>query len=156
MTDQELMTEAIRLAREKMEAGEGGPFGALIVRDGTIIARGWNRVTSSLDPTAHAEIVSIRSACNTLQTFDLSGYELFVNCEPCPMCLAAAYWARLNRVVYGADHHDAAAIGFADAFIYQEMHLKPAERTIPMQQIMAREAREGLARWLELEDKIPY
>lgn len=156
MTDQELMTATIRLAREKMVAGEGGPFGAIIARDGVIIARGWNRVTSSNDPTAHAEIVCIRNACAALQTFDLSGYELFVNCEPCPMCLAAAYWARLARIIYGADHHDAAAIGFADGFIYAELALDRDKRSLQMQQLMAQEARDGLTLWLDLEDKIPY
>lgn len=156
MIDRQFMAEAIRLAGEKMEAGEGGPFGALIVLDGAIIARGWNKVTSSNDPTAHAEIVAIRNACNTLQSFDLSGCELFVNCEPCPMCLAAAYWARLTRIVYGADHNDAAAIGFADAFIYEELVLPPADRKMGMQQLMAEEARQGLARWLDLENKILY
>jgi tRNA(Arg) A34 adenosine deaminase TadA len=156
MTDQELMTEAIRLAREKMGAGEGGPFGAIIARDGVMIAQGWNQVTSRNDPTAHAEIVCIRNACAVLQTFDLSGLELFVNCEPCPMCLAAAYWARLQRVVYGADHNDAAAIGFADAFIYQELALEKKTRSLPMQQLMQEEAREGLALWLEMEKKILY
>jgi tRNA(Arg) A34 adenosine deaminase TadA len=156
MTDRELMTEAIRLAREKMGAGEGGPFGAVIARDGVIIARGWNQVTSCNDPTAHAEIVCIRSACRDLHTFDLSGYDLFVNCEPCPMCLAAAYWARLQRVVYGADHDDAAAIGFADAFIYQELALEKQDRILPMEQLLREEARAGLALWLELEKKVLY
>jgi len=156
MIDRQFMAEAIRLAGEKMEAGEGGPFGALIVRDGAIIARGWNKVTSSNDPTAHAEIVAIRNACSTLQSFDLSGCELFVNCEPCPMCLGAAYWARLTRIVFGADHNDAAAIGFADAFIYEELALPPANRKMGMQQLMAEEARQGLARWLDLENKILY
>jgi len=156
MTDRELMAEAIRLAREKMEAGEGGPFGALIVRDGAIIAQGWNQVTTGNDPTAHAEIVAIRSACATLRTFDLSGYELFVNCEPCPMCLAAAYWAHLTRIVYGADHNDAAAIGFDDAFLYQELALNAADRKMVTQQLMAREARQGLALWMDLENKVLY
>jgi len=156
MTDQELMAEAIRLAREKMEAGEGGPFGALIVRDGVIIAQGWNQVTTGNDPTAHAEIVAIRSACTILRTFDLNGHELFVNCEPCPMCLAAAYWAHLSRIVYGADHHDAAAIGFDDAFIYQELALNTTNRKMVTQQLMAREARQGLALWTKLENKVLY
>lgn len=156
MTDRELMTEAIHLAREKMKDGEGGPFGALIVGNGVIIARGWNRVTTTNDPTAHAEIVAIRNACAILQTFDLSGHELVVNCEPCPMCLAAAYWARLTRIVYGADHDDAAAIGFADALIYQELARKAADRTMVMQQVMAEEARQGLALWLDLEDRVLY
>jgi tRNA(Arg) A34 adenosine deaminase TadA len=156
MIDRQFIAEAIRLAGEKMAAGEGGPFGALIVRDGAIIARGWNKVTSSNDPTAHAEIVAIRNACSTMQSFDLSGCELFVNCEPCPMCLAAAYWARLSRIVYGADHNDAATIGFADAFIYQELALQPTDRKLVTQQLMAQEARQGLSRWLDLEDKILY
>jgi len=141
MTDQELMTEAIHLAKEKMVDREGGPFGAIIARDGIIVARGWNRVTSSNDPTAHAEIVCIRNACATLQTFDLTGYVLYVNCEPCPMCLAAAYWARLERIVYGADHNDAAAIGFADGFIYAELALDKDKRSVQMQQLMVQEAR---------------
>jgi len=95
------LKEAIRLARVHMEAKDGGPFGAVMVRDGTIIARGWNQVTSANDPTAHAEVVCIRSACSLLQTFDLSGCELFVNCEPCPMCLSGAYWARIEKIIYG-------------------------------------------------------
>ncbi|MDD3815609.1 MAG: nucleoside deaminase [Desulfocapsaceae bacterium] len=156
MTDQELMMQAIHLAKEKMLAGAGGPFGAIIARDGIIIAQGWNQVTSSNDPTAHAEIVCIRNACKTLQSFDLTGYELFVNCEPCPMCLAAAYWARLERIIYGADHNDAAAIGFADAFIYKELTLDKDKRSVQMQQLMPQEAREGLSLWLDLEEKILY
>lgn len=156
LTSDELMTEAIALAKEKMLAGAGGPFGAIIARHGIIIARGWNQVTSTNDPTAHAEIVCIRNACTVLQTFDLSGCELIVNCEPCPMCLAAVYWARLERIIYGADHSDAAAIGFADALIYQELRLKNEDRSIPMQQIMPAEAREGLNLWLTLDNKILY
>jgi len=156
MTDQELMRTAIHLAREKMLAGAGGPFGAIIALNGVVIAQGWNRVTSSNDPTAHAEIVCIRNACSALQTFDLTGYELFVNCEPCPMCLAAAYWARLKRIVYGADHNDAAAIGFADAFIYSELALDKDNRSLPMQQLLPLEASEGLKLWLDLENKILY
>jgi tRNA(Arg) A34 adenosine deaminase TadA len=156
MTDQELMTEAINLAREKMEAGAGGPFEAIIARDGVIIARGWNQVTSTNDPTAHAEIVCIRNACAALKSFDLTGYELFINCEPCPMCLAAAYWARLARIIYGADHNDAAAVGFADAFIYQELALDKDHRNLPMQQLMHKEARQGLTLWLNMEKRIPY
>jgi len=156
LTNHELMTEAIALAQEKMLAGAGGPFGAIIARQGIIIARGWNQVTSTNDPTAHAEIVCIRNACTVLQTFDLSGCELIVNCEPCPMCLAAVYWARLKRIIYGADHSDAAAIGFADAFIYQELRLPNEDRSIPIQQIMSAEARAGLKLWLALDNKILY
>jgi guanine deaminase len=156
MTDQELMRAAISLAREKMLAGAGGPFGAIIACDGVVVAQGWNQVTSSNDPTAHAEIVCIRNACSALQTFDLTGYELFVNCEPCPMCLSAAYWARLKRIVYGADHDDAAVIGFADAFIYSELALSKDNRSLQMQQLLPQEAREGLRLWLDLEQKILY
>ncbi|MBU0663653.1 MAG: nucleoside deaminase [Proteobacteria bacterium] len=156
MTDQDIMAAAIRLAKEKMLAGEGGPFGAIIARNGIIVAQGWNQVTSSNDPTAHAEIVCIRNACAVLQSFDLTSYELFVNCEPCPMCLAAAYWARLERIIYGADHNDAAAIGFADAFIYEELTLDKDKRSVQMQQLMPQEARKGLSLWLDLEQKILY
>ncbi len=156
MTDCVVMAEVIALAREKMLAGEGGPFAALILRDGEIIARGWNRVTTINDPTAHAEIVAIRTACAHLHTFDLSGCELFVNCEPCPMCLAAAYWARLARIVYGAGQQDAADIGFDDAFIAAELTRDPGLRSLPMQQCLAGEARSGLRLWLEMDQKIPY
>lgn len=150
------MAQAIALAKEKMLTGEGGPFGAIITKGGLIIASGWNRVTSTNDPTAHAEIDCIRKACSLLKTFDLSGCDLFVNCEPCPMCLAAAYWAKLTRIIYGADHNDAAAIGFADAHIYAELRLKKELRMLPMQQLMAKEARAAMALWPEMEGKIPY
>lgn len=155
-SDMECMSEAIALAKEKMLAGEGGPFGAVIARDGVVIARGWNRVTSSNDPTAHAEIDCIRNACSTLQTFTLNGYDLFVNCEPYPMCLAAAYWAQVSRIIYGADRHDAAAIGFADAHIYAELQVDKELRKLPMQQLMADKARATLSLWLNMEGKIPY
>ncbi len=150
------MKEAIRLARIHMEAKDGGPFGAVIVRNGTIIARGWNQVTSKNDPTAHAEVVCIRKACALLQTFDLSGCELFVNCEPCPMCLSAAYWARIAKITYGADHNDAAAIGFDDAFIYRELQKKPSTRKISMVQMLRNEALAGFQLWNEMEDKTRY
>lgn len=150
------MKEAIRLAQVHMEAHDGGPFGAVIVRNGEIIARGWNRVTSSNDPTAHAEVVCIREACSTLQNFDLSGCELFVNCEPCPMCLSAAYWAGIERITYAADHNDAAAIGFNDAFIYKELKKKTADRKIQMIQIMREEALTTFTLWEQFEDKILY
>ena len=150
------MKEAIKLARAHMEALDGGPFGAVIVRDGEIIAKGWNRVTSSNDPTAHAEMVCIREACSTLQSFDLSGCELFVNCEPCPMCLSAAYWAGIERITYGADLNDAAAIGFKDAFIYKELEKNRTDRKIRMTQMMREEALSTFTLWEQLEDKIPY
>ncbi len=150
------MTEAIKLAREHMEAKDGGPFAAVIVKDGLIIARGWNQVTSRNDPTAHAEIVCIREASAQLQRFDLSDCELYVNCEPCPMCLAAAYWARIKKITYGADSNDAAAIGFDDALIYSELQRHPTARTISMSTMMRKEALAGLKMWEELEDKIVY
>ena len=150
------MREAIRLARVHMEAKEGGPFGAVIVRNNEIIARGWNRVTSSNDPTAHAEVVCIRNACSFLQTFDLSGCELYINCEPCPMCLSAAYWARLEKIVYGADHNDAEAIGFDDARIYKELAAKPEARSLTMVQLLRDEALVGFRLWDAMEGKILY
>lgn len=150
------MKEAIKLAREHMEAMDGGPFGAVIVRDGEIIARGWNRVTSSNDPTAHAEVVCIREACSFLQSFDLSGCELFVNCEPCPMCLSAAYWAGIERITYGADHNDAAAIGFNDAYIYKELEKDIPDRKMRMMQMMREEALSTFTLWEQLENKIAY
>jgi guanine deaminase len=155
-TSEFFMKEAIRLARIHMEAKDGGPFGAVIVRNNEIIARGWNQVTSSNDPTAHAEVVCIRNACTFLQDFDLSGCELFVNCEPCAMCLSAAYWARIETITYGADHNDAEAIGFDDAFIYRELQKKPSARRITMTQLMRNEALAGFELWSKMEDKIRY
>ncbi len=150
------MAEAIKVAREHMEEKDGGPFGAVIVKDREIIARGWNRVISTNDPTAHAELVCIREACAHLQSFDLSGCELYVNCEPCPMCLAAAYWARIEKITYGADRDDAAALGFDDAFIYSELQREPLERKIVMLQMMRNEALSGFKLWEELEDNVRY
>lgn len=154
--DQQFMHEAIRLATTKMHEGHGGPFGAVIVRQGTIIARGFNRVTSTLDPTAHAEIDAIRKACHHLGTFQLDDCEIFINCEPCPMCLAALYWAGIARITYAATRKDAAAIGFADDLIYDEIGLPPHARRLPMRQLMRQEALPGLAAWQEYEGKIPY
>jgi guanine deaminase len=148
--------EAIRLARARMLAREGGPFGALVVKDGEIIARGWNQVTSSNDPTAHAEIVAIRAACDKLATFRLTGCTLYVNCEPCPMCLAACYWAGIDRIIHAATRDDAAAIGFADALIYREICLPPPQRTLPMQQAGREHALAVFAEWESLPDKIMY
>jgi guanine deaminase len=148
--------EAIRLARARMLEKEGGPFGALVVRDGEIIARGWNQVTSTNDPTAHAEIVAIRAACAKLATFRLTGCTLYVNCEPCPMCLAACYWAGIDRIVHAANRDDAAAIGFADAFIYREICLPAPQRILPMAQEGREEALAVFAEWEQLPDKILY
>lgn len=154
--DQEFMHEAIRLAFTKMHEGHGGPFGAVIVREGSIIARGFNRVTSTLDPTAHAEIDAIRKACQHLGTFQLTDCEIFINCEPCPMCLAALYWAGIARITYAATRKDAAAIGFADDLIYDEIALPPHARRLPMVQLMRAAALPGLAAWQEYAEKIPY
>jgi len=154
--EKEFMAEAIRLSVEKMQAGEGGPFGAVIVRKGEIVARGWNRVTSSNDPTAHAEIVAIRETCRVLNTFWLGDCEIYVNCEPCPMCLAAIYWAGIPRVYYAATGRDAAGVGFADEYIYRELVSPIDQRNLTMEQTMRQEALEAFRLWEDLEDKIEY
>lgn len=141
---------------EKMEDNEGGPFGAVIVRDQEIVGRGWNRVTSTNDPTAHAEIVAIRDACSQLRTFSLKGCEIYCSCEPCPMCLAAIYWSRLDRVYYAATSEDAMAAGFDDRRLNQELALPCAKRSIPMEQSLQEEARVALAAWLRKKDRIQY
>jgi guanine deaminase len=158
MTDQnrEFMREAIRLSIEKMEAGFGGPFGAVVVRNGEIIARGYNNVLATNDPTAHAEVDAIRKACQALGTFQLAGCELYTSCEPCPMCLGAIYWARPSKVYYASTNSDAAAAGFDDGFIYEEIGKSPAERFIPMEQLLRQEALEAFARWSAKADKQEY
>ncbi|GHA61362.1 tRNA-specific adenosine deaminase [Pontibacter akesuensis] len=154
--DAAFMREAIRLSVEKMQQGFGGPFGAVVVRQGEIISKGFNQVLSSNDPTAHAEVDAIRKAAKKLGTHDLSDCELYTSCEPCPMCLGAIYWARLRKVCYGNTHDDAAQIGFDDAFIYKEIEKPLAQRQIPMQQCLASEAKEAFALWEKLESKRPY
>ena len=154
--NQTFLEEAIRLSKEKMEAGEGGPFGAVIVRDDRIIGRGWNRVTSTNDPTAHAEIVAIRDACAHLKNFSLAGYEIYSSCEPCPLCLAAIYWAHLDRIHYAADCDDAAAAGFDDRAFYAEFAKPRADRCIPMDQALRAEARAVLREWAVKPDRIRY
>lgn len=154
--DKDIMRRAIEIASERMHAGCGGPFGAVIARDGEIIAEGYNRVTSGNDPTAHAEIVAIREACRELETFDLSGHVIFTSCEPCPMCLSAIYWARLDRIYYANDRDDAAAIGFDDSLIYEEVAKPIAERRIPSTRLPLDEARQVFRDWRDKEDKIPY
>ncbi len=153
---EEYMQEAIKLSIEKMQAGFGGPFGAVVVKDGKIIARGFNNVTSSNDPTAHAEVDAIRKACKELGTFQLDDCELYTSCEPCPMCLGAIYWARPKVVYYGNTKADAASIGFDDQFIYDEIEKPLAGRSIPMIQFMAEEALEGFKKWSEKADKTEY
>lgn len=152
----EILREAIRLSREKMEANEGGPFGALIVRKGEIIGRGWNRVTSTNDPTAHAEVVAIRDACGRVGTFSLAGCEIYSSCEPCPMCLAAIYWARLEGIYYGASCEDAAVIGFDDAKFYEELRKPVHKRSVVMKQGLRVEAKEVFEEWLKKGDRIEY
>lgn len=155
-TDQYFLRQAIALARAGFQSGQGGPFGALVVKAGTIIGRGANAVTSRNDPTAHAEIVAIREACATLQSFQLTDCVLYTSCEPCPMCLGAIYWARPARVVYAASRQDAAAIGFDDAFIYQEITLAPGQRQIAATQALQAEAQGVFAEWLDFAEKKPY
>ncbi|WP_192821175.1 nucleoside deaminase [Rufibacter sp. LB8] len=153
---EEFMREAIRLSIEKMKEGKGGPFGAVVVKNGEIIARGFNNVTSSNDPTAHAEVDAIRKACQALGSFQLTGCDLYTSCEPCPMCLGAIYWARPDRVFYGNTKIDAAAIGFDDAFIYEELELPLHNRSLPMEQFLRDEALAGFREWEKMEGKTEY
>lgn len=153
--DRIFMREAIRLANESVKQG-GGPFGAVIVKDGKIIAGSSNRVTVDIDPTAHAEVNTIREACRRLGTFDLSGCQIYTSCEPCPMCLGAIYWAHIDRIYYGNTRQDAADIDFADNFIYEELD-KPLEgRTVPIIPMLRDEALESFRLWKEKEDKVEY
>ncbi|MGM9866503.1 MAG: nucleoside deaminase [Lepagella sp.] len=155
MTKEELMRKAIALSKENVANG-GGPFGAVIARDGEIIATGVNRVTSNHDATAHAEVSAIRNACAKLGTHDLSGCEIYSSCEPCPMCLGAIYWAHLDRLYYGNDKHDAANIGFDDSFIYDELDLKPEQRRLESSRLLSEEALAAFRLWDEKPDKIEY
>jgi guanine deaminase len=154
--DEKFMLRAIELSRESMNSLNGGPFGALVVRDGKIISEGTNCVTSSNDPTAHAEVVAIRRACTALKTFQLSDCEIYASCEPCPMCLGAIYWARPRAVYFAGDRSDAAQAGFDDALIYDELPVPPSKRTIPMVQMMRDQAAKVLAEWNEKPDKQEY
>jgi tRNA(Arg) A34 adenosine deaminase TadA len=154
--DHRHLARAVALSREHMEAGEGGPFGAVIARHGKVLAEGWNQVTSSNDPTAHAEVVAIRRACAAVDTFALEGAVLYASCEPCPMCLAAAYWARISRIVYANTRDQAAAIGFDDAFIYDEMPKPPSQRILPMQHAPSEEAEAVFRAWMNKPDRIAY
>ena len=150
------MREAIKLADYGMRGGRGGPFGCVIVRKGEIIARGNNRVTSTNDPTAHAEVTAIREACAALQTFQLDDCELYTSCEPCPMCLSAIYWARIPEVYYGNTRGDAAAIGFDDDFIYQQIPLAPHQRTVAMKPFLRDESLVSFQEWAKKTDKVRY
>jgi guanine deaminase len=156
MTNDQFMREAIKLADAGMRSGRGGPFGCVVVRQGQIVARGSNRVTSTNDPTAHAEVTAIREACAALQTFQLTDCELYTSCEPCPMCLAAIYWARIPTVYYGNTRADAAAIGFDDDFIYQQIPLPPEKRAIRMEPLLRDAALAAFRAWANKPDKVRY
>ena len=150
------MREAILLSLVNVRQKGGGPFGAVIVRAGKIIARGWNQVTGTNDPTAHAEVVAIRKACKKLKTFKLDGCEIYTSCEPCPMCLSAIYWAHLDRVYYANTQADAARIDFDDQFIYRELSRPILRRKLPMQPLLRAEALKVFAEWKAKADKIEY
>jgi guanine deaminase len=154
MSDQ-FMRRAITLALENIRAG-GGPFGCVIVKNARIIAEGANRVTATNDPTAHAEVVAIREACRALKNFQLEDCDLYTTCEPCPMCLGAIYWARPSRVFYAASAGDAAAVGFDDAFIYDELKTARAARRIPMAQLLRDESLQIFSAWKSQPNKTPY
>jgi len=149
------MRRAIELSRINIE-NNGGPFGAVIVKNGQIVAEGANRVVASNDPTAHAEIVVIRAACTTLSTFNLSGCTIYTSCEPCPMCLSALYWARIDKIYYANTKDDAAAIGFDDAFIYYELSLPPDKRQLPTEQLLHSEGLKAFSLWQSKTTKITY
>lgn len=155
MDKNELMRRAIALSEESVKNG-GGPFGAVIARNGAIIAEASNSVTTDHDPTAHAEVNAIRKAASRLDTFDLSGCEIYTSCEPCPMCLGAIYWAHLDRIYYANDRKDAARIGFDDDFIYREIALSPAERHKKMEILLPQEARRAFEMWQQSTEKTAY
>jgi len=150
------MREAIRLSIENVQSGNGGPFGTVIVKNGEIIASGVNKVTQSSDPTAHAEIVAIRSACETLGTFQLVGCEIYCSCEPCPMCLGAIYWARPDRIYFANTREDAADINFDDNFIYNELDVSISQRKLPTTQLLRDEAQMAFTQWRESTAKTEY
>ena len=150
------MARAIQLSIDNVNSGRGGPFGAVIVKDGDVVAEGANEVTSTKDPTAHAEILAIRAACAKLGAFDLHGCEIYTSCEPCPMCLGAIYWARLSRVYFANAAADSSSIGFDDSLIYREIPLPLAQRAIPMIQMMREQALAAFQAWQEKPNKIVY
>ncbi len=152
----DFMREAIRLSLENVNSGNGGPFGAVIVKNGNIIARGVNDVTSTNDPTAHAEVVAIRNACEKLGSFQLNGCEIYCSCEPCPMCLGAIYWARPDKIYYANTKQDASNINFDDQFIYSELDVSIAERKLPTIQLLRNEAQTAFTQWQESTEKVKY
>lgn len=150
------MARAIQLSIENVRSGSGGPFGAVVVKDGKVVAEAANRVTASNDPTAHAEVLAIRQACQKLRCFELTGCDLYTSCEPCPMCLGAIYWARIDKVFFGNLAADAAKVGFDDSAIYAEFTEPHAEREIPMIQMMREEALAAFRAWEQQPGKILY
>jgi guanine deaminase len=154
--DNPFMARAIQLSVENVRSGRGGPFGAVVVKDGGIVAEGVNRVTANKDPTAHAEVLAIRDACHKLNLFELKGCDLYTSCEPCPMCLGAIYWARMDKIYFGSLAGDAAKIGFDDSSIYEELSQPYSQRGIPMIPIMREEALAAFRAWEENPKKIPY
>jgi guanine deaminase len=158
-TDQfnaEFLDKSIELSRKNMSENVGGPFGAIITKDGKIVAEGSNQVTSTNDPTAHAEMVAIRKACQALNTFDLRGCEIYSSCEPCPMCLSAIYWARLDKIYFANSRQDAANIGFDDDFIYQEIPKSLEARSVACVHVSSTEAKSVFQDWINKSDRIEY
>lgn len=156
MYNPEFMAEAIALSAEWEKEGKGGPFGAVVVKEGKIIGRGSNSVTSLNDPTAHAEVMAIRDACRNLNTFQLTGCEIYCSCEPCPMCLGAIYWARPEAIYFAANRLDAANAGFDDSFIYEELKLDTSERKIPTEERPEEKAIQVFKKWINWNERIKY
>lgn len=154
--EKQFIDEAAQMAIKGIHQNAGGPFGCIIVKNGKIISRGYNQVTSTNDPTAHAEMVAIRQACKSLNSFQLDDCEIYTSCEPCPMCMAAIYWARPSKVYFANTHKDAQSIGFDDQFIYQELSLPIEKRKIEMQHIESVKAKEAFQLWQQKKDKIEY
>jgi tRNA(Arg) A34 adenosine deaminase TadA len=156
MQPADFMRRAIALSRENLGTQDGGPFGAVVVKDGRIVGEGRNRVLATNDPTAHAEVVAIRAATQTLGTFDLSGCTIYASCEPCPMCLGAILWARIGRIYQASDRHDAKAIGFDDEFFYHELVLPPERRSVAVERLLVEEARAVFADWAAHPSRVRY
>ncbi|WP_417592966.1 nucleoside deaminase [Owenweeksia hongkongensis] len=156
MNDELYIRLAIEFSQKGMDSGSGGPFGCVIVKDGEVIGHGYNQVTTTNDPTAHAEIVAIRNACKAIDSFQLEGCVVYTSCEPCPMCLGAIYWARPDKLVYACSRQDAASIGFDDDFIYQEIPLQSSERKIKTEQLLQEEGVKVMELWKTKKDKIDY
>ena len=154
--DNRALQRAVQLSQERMQANLGGPFGAVIMRDGVVLAEGWNEVTSSNDPTAHAEVTAIRRACAGVNDFNLHGATLYTSCEPCPMCLGAIYWARLERVYYALTRKDAAAMGFDDALLYTELSLPIGQRKLPLHPLARDAALRAVREWNDKPDRTLY